>query len=302
MAMILFDRATVVRAGQVVVEQVSLEIAAGQAMAVVGRSGAGKSSLLEAAATVIPLHAGDIQVGGRSARRERAAVRRVIGYVPDRLPAWPDLRVTEFLDLFATAAGLSAKERRAAVGDGLQAAGLGAEAAARLDALPPGPAKRLLVARALLHRPAVLLLDDPLGGLDPVERSDLEALVADSHLMGRTVVAAIDDAMVPECFTHVALMVEGQVVASGPNEPGAFAPGSAWWHRIVCPGRADDAARLLASMAEVQVRDDDTIDCIPGPDAGPFSDLLGRLAEAHIPVASAAVHPSWQRQLVLRGR
>ncbi|MFM9010670.1 MAG: ATP-binding cassette domain-containing protein, partial [Planctomycetota bacterium] len=104
--MIRCERATVERAGRVVVESLTLAVAAGEALAVVGRSGAGKSSLLAAVATALPLHAGEILVDGRSVVRAAEDVRRRIGYVPDRLPAWPGLRAEEFLEVCAAAAGL----------------------------------------------------------------------------------------------------------------------------------------------------------------------------------------------------
>ena len=90
--MIRCERATVERSGRVVVESLSLDVAPGEATAVVGRTGAGKSSLLAAVATVLPLHAGEILVDGHSVGRQAEQVRQRVGYVPDRLPAWPGLR------------------------------------------------------------------------------------------------------------------------------------------------------------------------------------------------------------------
>lgn len=144
--MIRCERATVERSGRVVVEALSLAIGHGQAAALIGRTGAGKSSLLAAVATALPLHAGEILVDNRSVRGEPAAVRRAIGYVPDRMPAWPGLRVGEFLEAFATAAGLRGERLAASVRRGLDLAGLAAVDRLPLDALPAGQRKRLLVA------------------------------------------------------------------------------------------------------------------------------------------------------------
>ena len=84
--MIRCDRLRVDRGGVAVVDGVSLDVPAGRGLALIGRSGAGKSSLLAAAATAIPIHSGDVVVAGQSARRAAAAVRRLIGSVPDRMP------------------------------------------------------------------------------------------------------------------------------------------------------------------------------------------------------------------------
>jgi ABC-type multidrug transport system ATPase subunit len=181
--MIRCERATVERSGRVVVESLSLAVAPGEALAVVGRTGAGKSSLLAAMATVLPLHAGDILVDGHSVGRQAEQVRQRVGYVPDRLPGWPGLRAGEFLALFATAAGLGGGRQRVAVERALEMAGLERERSTPLDELPAGQRKRILVARALLHDPQVLLLDDPFGGLDAFERRDVARLIAGTHLI-----------------------------------------------------------------------------------------------------------------------
>jgi len=296
--MIRCERATVERDGLVVCESICLAVAAGHATAVVGRSGAGKSSLLAAVATAVPLHAGDILVDGRSVRREADAVRRLVGYVPARMPAWPGIRVGEFLELFADAAGLRAAAIDAAVARALDTAGLAGRADMAVDALSDGVARRLLLARGLLHDPQVLVLDDPFAGLDPVARRDVERLVADAHLMGRTVLAAIADADVPGCFTHVAVLDEGRLVACGPADPAAF-PGRTWTRRLRCPGRAAEAARVIAPLVvESDVIDDGVLVCRHDPARGAFSDVVGAIVRAGIAVESVGFDPPWPAQLI----
>jgi ABC-2 type transport system ATP-binding protein len=297
--MIRCDRATVARAGVVVVEGLSLAIEPGQALAVVGRTGAGKSSLLLAAATALPLHAGDIAVEGFSVRREPRQVRQRIGYVPDRPPDWPGVRAGVFLVLFAATAGLAGPRLRAAVERGLDLAGLALRGRTPLDALPAGEAKRLLLARALIHDPPVLLLDDPFTGLDPAEADGVARLIADAQLVGRTVVAAIDSAAVPACFTHLAVLREGRLVATGPAEPASFAAGRRWRHRIECPGAAPAAARALAARGiEATASDPSALIVVHDPARGPFADLLASLVADGIPVESATFDPPWPAQLL----
>ncbi len=299
--MIRFERVSIERAGQIAVEGVSLEVPAGLAVAVIGRSGAGKSTLLAAAATAVPLHAGDIVAEGRSVRRDPAGVRRIVGYAPNRLPAWPGLTAGEFLELYAAAAGLGGDRLRTAVAKALDLAGLGPDGRASLDALPPGPAKRLLIARALLHDPQVLLLDDPCGGLDPLERAAIERLVDDAHLIGRTVLAAIDDARVPACFTHLAVLREGRIVATGPTTPAAFAEGRRWTLRLACPAAADAAVGVLAARGiEARALDPDTVACVHDPAGGPFADVVAAVVQVGIPVEAAGFDPPWTAQLLDR--
>ena len=297
--MIQFDRASVERGGQIVVESVSCAWAAGRAVALVGRGGAGKSSLLAATATVLPLHAGDILVEGHSARREPDAVRRAIGYVPATMPDWPGLGAGEFLELFAAASGLRGDALRAAVDRGLALAGLAGRGGAALDTLPAATAKLLLVARALVHDPRVLLFDDPCAGLDPAGRAQVERLIGDAHLMGRTVLAAIDNADVPECFTDIAVLREGRLVAAGANDRRDFEAGRQWACRLGCPGGAAAAARVLAPLVEdVHATDDHTVTCRHDPRRGTLADLVAALVRAGVPVERAGFDPPWPAQLL----
>ena len=297
--MILCDQAIVERSGQVVVDRLSLAVSSGEALAVIGRTGAGKSSLLAAIATAIPLHGGDILVGGRSVRGDPDAVRRRIGYVPPLPPTCPAVRAGEFLGLFAAAAGLTGREGRTAVERGLATAGLEGRGDERLDRLPEGRRKLLLIARAVLHAPDVLVLDDPCGGLDPAERQAVERLVDDLRLGGRTVVAAIDDARVPECFTTLAVLHEARLRHHGPAAPTAIVAGRHWRCRIHCPWQAEAAALAARPLAErVDLVDAHAIDCLLPDAAASIGDILARLVREGVTVTSAGLHPSWTEQLL----
>lgn len=297
--MIQFERASVEQGGQIVVESVSCTWSAGRAVALIGRAGAGKTSLLAAAATVLPLHAGDILVDGRSVRRDPDAVRRSIGYVPATLPEWPGLRAGEFLELFAAATGLRGAQAAGAVDRGLALAGLAGRGGTPLETLAAAPAKLLLVARALVHDPAVLLFDDPFAGLDPAGRTRVEQLIGDAHLMGRTVLAAIDAAAVPACFTDLAVLREGRLVASGGNDRRQFEVGRQWDYRIVSPGHAEAAARVLAaSAADVRATDGDTVACRSDPRRASLADLVAAVVRAGLPVDEAGFASPWPAQLL----
>lgn len=297
--MIRFDRASVEQGGQLVLEAVSLHVRSGEAWAVIGASGAGKSMLVAAAATAVPLHGGDILVDGRSVRREADGVRRVAGYVPDRPPDWPGLRASEFLELFGAAAGLQGRALGQAVEKGLALADLVGRGGDDLDTLDAGRMKRLLVARALLHDPQVLLLDDPFGGLDPAGRREVERLVGDAHLMDRTVLAAIDDARVPDCFTHLVVLREGRLVAGGRNDPATFAEGGRWRFVLRCPERAEQAARAVRGLAaDARAVDGDTVEARIDPAAVSPAELVAAAVRAGVPVEAAGFDPPWQAQLL----
>jgi ABC-2 type transport system ATP-binding protein len=297
--MIGFLHATLAFGDRLALAGVSFEVPAGQTVAIIGRSGAGKSSLLAAAAAAVPLSGGDITVGGRSVRRNPGAVRRLVGYVPARPPAWPPARVGEFLDLAALSAGLVGKPLRTAVAKALDLAGLSERAADPIETLPDASGRRLLLARALLHDPQVLLFDDPFTALDPTERTAAEEVVGDAHLMGRTVLAAIDDAEVPPCFTHLAVLDAGRVTASGPADVATFARGRRFRFRVTCPGRAADAVQAMRPFAaDARAIDFDHAEAMIDPTLTPGSRLVAAAVATGLPVAAAGFHPAWTAQLL----
>ncbi len=297
--MIRFDRASVACGGQLVVEAIALHVRAGEAWALVGASGAGKSSLVAAAATAVPLHAGDILVDGHSVRRAPEAVRMTAGYVPDRMPEWPRIRIDEFLELFASAAGLRGASLDQATQKVLGLAGLARRRRDAVDSLDAGRAKRLLIAKALLHDPQVLLLDDPFAGLDPAGRRDVGRLIGDAVLMGRSVFAALDDARVPECFSHLAVMVEGRLAAAGRNDLATFAEGRLWRFVVQCPGRAEACvAALETSGAECQAVDADAVAVWLNLALISPADIVATVVRAGIPIDAAGFDPPWQAQLI----
>lgn len=296
--MIRFDRTSIERNGQIVVETLSMHVGAGEAWALIGASGAGKSVLVAAVAAAVPLHAGDIVVNGHSVRREPDAVRMAAGYVPERMPSWPGIRVMELLELFASAAGLRGPSLDQAIEKALVSAGLGGRRRDPVDSLDAGSGKRLLVAKALLHDPQVLLLDDPFAGLDPAGRRDVEQLIGDAALMGRSVFAAIDDARVPECFSHLALIVEGRLIAGGRNDPVTFAEGRRWRLVVRCPGRAEACVSVLESSVDCRAVDADSVEVRINLAFMSPADIVASVVRAGIPVDAAGFDPPWQAQLL----
>jgi ABC-2 type transport system ATP-binding protein len=255
--------------------------------------------LVAAAATAVSLHSGDILVDGHSVRRAPEAVRTAAGYVPDRMPEWPGIRVGEFLELFASAAGLRGPSLDQALERGLVLAGLSGRRRDTVDSLDAGRAKRLLIAKAILHDPLVLLFDDPFTGLDATGRRDVERLIGDAVLMGRSVFAALDDARVPDCFSHLALMVEGRLVAAGTNDLVTFAEGRRWRFVVRCPGRAEACvAALESSGVECRAVDADAVGVWLNLAYVSPADVVATVVRAGIPVDAAGFDPPWQAQLI----
>jgi ABC-2 type transport system ATP-binding protein len=301
--MIRCDRVIVERAGQMVIDRLSLSVGAGETLAVIGRSGAGKTTLLEAVATAIPARGGDILLAGHSVRRDPDAVRAHIGYAPATMSAWPAVRADEFLSLFARAAGLSGRSVSEAVERALDLAGLGGRGDAAIDRLPDGQAKLLLIGRALVHAPDILVLDDPFRTLDPHQRQSLERLIGDMQIGGRTVIAAVDDARVPDCFTHLAVLAQGRILHEGAATFAAFSRGRSWRYRLHCRGQAEAAATVVGPLADSpEACDANTLDCTltcrEESSRPAIAEIIEALVRAGIVVEEAGLHPHWSAQLL----
>ncbi len=297
--MIECDRVTVERLGVVALERLDLNIPAGRAVAVIGPTAAGKTSLLETIATLLPLRSGELTVGGFSATRQGEAIRRLVGYVPDGVPAWPAIRLDECLELFAAAGGLRGSDLSEAVSRVLARVGLERLAGARCDAVSTGQSKRLLLARALLHEPAILLLDNPTAGLDPAGRELLDRIVDDAVSLGRTVVAACNDGDIPAGFTDLLVLHEGRLLQAGRCRPEAWPEVNSWRLRVDCPAAAHEAARAIGHIAiGCECPDDDRLWCELAPSRGPVDETVTALVKAGIPVAGCRYDPPWPAQLL----
>lgn len=152
-------------------DDVSFDVAGGEIVALMGANGAGKSTLFDIVSTVDPEFEGEVLVSGLPVRENATRVRKSIGYVPGRFSLYPDLTVQENLEFFATAYGCSPgaiEEVSPHLWQGLKPfAGL------RAGNLSGGMKQKLAICCAMVHKPSVLLLDEPTVGVDPVSRHDV---------------------------------------------------------------------------------------------------------------------------------
>jgi len=158
-------------------DQVDLEVAEGEVYALIGRNGAGKSTLAKAAIGALALDSGSVLVSGVDPGRDRD-VRREIGIAPQEIALYPHLTVAENLDAFAALAGVPRAERASAVARAMNETACAQRAGERLDQLSGGWRRRANVAAAIVHRPRLLVLDEPTEGLDTETRLILHHLIA----------------------------------------------------------------------------------------------------------------------------
>ena len=161
----------------VAVNDISFSFEDGNIFGFIGPNGAGKTTTIRIMATLDLATSGDVLYDGVSATLYPEAVRRVVGYMPDSLPGYKDIQVWEYLDFFARSFGLKGAERTRALDDIVEFTNLGELRTKFLFALSKGMKQRVSLARALIHNPKVLIMDEPAAGLDPRARHELRTLL-----------------------------------------------------------------------------------------------------------------------------
>lgn len=172
-----FIDATKRRDGRNVLAGVSLSAAPGAHVALLGINGAGKSTLLALAAGVLAPDSGRIRIFGHDPIREARMLRHRVGWLPDPVPLYPELKVREQVAASARLRGLRGRHARTAAEQAIDRLGLDALADRLCGQLSRGEAQRAGLAQAIAHGPDLLLLDEPAAGLDPVQHAGLLALL-----------------------------------------------------------------------------------------------------------------------------
>jgi ABC-2 type transport system ATP-binding protein len=235
---------------RLVLDHVSITVASGRIVVLAGPNGAGKSSLLRAITGRLRLDAGAVTIGGLSPAEARGQGR--LGVVPQDLGLYPHLTVRENLAILGRLARPRAGLRASTVDEALQWAGLGDRARSLVRELSGGMRRRVNLVAGVLHRPALLLLDEPTVGVDGDSKARLHALLRDLRADGVTVLIATHDLdEAADLGDEVVLMAEGRVRIAGPPETliAAAFPGGAELSITVEAGWAEAAAAPLARQA-----------------------------------------------------
>lgn len=199
------------------VDKISFDIKPGETFAIIGENGAGKSTTMRMIACRSPLHSGDLSVAGFSVKDEGRKIRSLIGVVAQENNLDPDLNVRENLIVYSRYFRIPKKTAERRCDELLDFIRLDDKAAAKVEQLSGGMKRRLTIARALLHRPQILLLDEPTTGLDPnVRREIWEKLEELRRTENLTIVLSthyMDEA--EKLAQRLILMARGKIAAAG---------------------------------------------------------------------------------------
>jgi ABC-2 type transport system ATP-binding protein len=198
------------------VNDVSFAFASGQIFGFVGPNGAGKSTAMRIMATLDEPTAGDVYLDGVSVVEEPEKARRLIGYVPDNLPSHRDISVHEYLDFFARAYGIHNPRRQRVVEGVEEFTNLLGIRDKFVNALSKGMKNRVSVARALVHDPPVLIMDEPAAGLDPRARIELRELLRVLSGQGKAILISSHILTeLAEICTGAVIIERGRILRAG---------------------------------------------------------------------------------------
>ena len=200
-------------------QQVEFAVPAGQICGLVGPNGSGKTTLLRILATLLPPLRGEARVAGFGIHQEAAEIRRRIGYMPDTFGGYEEMRVETYLEFFAHLYRLSEDGTAGVVKDILGLVDLLPFSETPVRLLSLGTRQRLSLGRVLLHNPEVLLLDEPVNGLDPSSRRQVREILRELGRMGKTVLVSSHNlADLGEVAQRLVVLEKGKSIFSGTLE------------------------------------------------------------------------------------
>ncbi len=198
------------------VDDISFSFASGQIVGFVGPNGAGKTTTMRILATLDEPTSGDAKIDDVSIVEVPEQARRLIGFVPDALPMHRDISVHEYLDFFARAYGLAGTERRQVVENIEEFTNLTGIREKTLYSLSKGMKQRVSLARALIHDPPVLVMDEPASGLDPRARVELRELLRVLSSQGKAILISSHILTeLSEICDGAVIIEQGKIITAG---------------------------------------------------------------------------------------
>jgi ABC-2 type transport system ATP-binding protein len=197
------------------VDAITFDVSEGEVFGFLGANGAGKTTAIKMLIGLLAPTSGDATVAGCDVVRESDAVRRRIGYMSQRFSLYEDLTVRENITLYGGIYGLSNEAIRDRGRAMLAALHLEKMADERVAALPLGWKQKLAFSVALLHEPAVVFLDEPTGGVDPITRRQFWEMIYAAAARGTTVFVTTHYLDEAEYCDRVSIMVDGRIAAMG---------------------------------------------------------------------------------------
>ena len=247
------------------VQNVSFSVGKDQVLGFLGPNGAGKTTIMKILTGYHFPSGGTALVDGIPVDEDPVEVKKRIGYLPENIPLYGDMTVDEYLSFIAEARLIPAGERAQAINACLEACGLGAYRSRKIDTLSKGYRQRTGLAQAILHDPAILILDEPTNGLDPNQIIEIRSLIRE---LGRRKTVILSSHILQEIeaiCSQILIINEGKIAAQGtPEEIAGTMKWGDTWELTLKGADAESIKNRLYALGEVgsvsaEAREDGTI-------------------------------------------
>ena len=248
--MLVLDGLTRYYGSFLALDHLSLTIHDGELHGFVGPNGAGKTTTMRILATLLKPSEGTAALDGVDVAGHPREIRRLMGYMPDFFGVYDRLKAWEYLDFYARCYGFGQKERRRMTDSLLELVNLTDKRDSYVDVLSRGMKHRLCLARALIHDPRLLILDEPASGMDPRARAEMKGILRTLKDMGKTVL--ISSHILPELSEmcdSLTIIDHGRLVFSGSvEELGRHMSGNAPIRVRLAAGAEADAIEAAVTL------------------------------------------------------
>ena len=238
----------------IALNNLDLHIDKGELFGFVGPNGAGKTTTMKILSGLLKASGGEVYVAGIDAIRQSTELKAMIGYMPDFFGVYDNLKVSEYMDFYGSMYRMTSREITAVSNDLLELVNLSDKKEVYVDTLSRGMKQRLCVARALIHNPSLLVLDEPNSGLDPRARVEMKELLQNLRSMGKTIVISSHIlSELAEMCNSIGIMDHGKLVEAGNIED--VMEHVFGGNRIVVSvhGEMEPAVRMLKEHPQIRV-------------------------------------------------
>ncbi len=197
------------------VDALSFGIREGEIVGLLGLNGAGKSTILKMLGCFLVPSQGDALIGGHSVLEDPDSVRRMIGYLPDTPPLYNEMKVKSYLEFVAQLKNVARSDVQKLVGLAIGKTNLGEVASSRISELSHGFRQRVGIAQALVHQPKVLILDEPINGLDPIQIVEMRDLVLSLKGQHTLILSSHILSEITKTCDRILVIDRGHLVAEG---------------------------------------------------------------------------------------
>lgn len=234
------------------VDNLDLVVPEGEIFGFVGPNGAGKTTTMKIICGLMAADGGEVYVNDIDVIKETRKAKEILGYMPDFFGVYDDLKVSEYLDFYASIYNINSKDRKKISDDLLELVDLTGKRDAYVDSLSRGMKQRLCLARSLVHNPKLLVLDEPASGMDPRARVEMKEILRTLKDLGKTII--ISSHILPELSelcTSIGIIDRGRMVISGTVSHIMEQVYSKRFIRVRLAGKMEEAKKVIQEFPSI---------------------------------------------------